>query len=413
MRTDRDDAIVRQSGAGSGITWRCRAFPPRESPTLKPAIDFDIAVIGAGPAGAAFALTLAPRHRVLLVDRAETPGQRIGESLIPAARRLLRDMAILDAHEAVGHPAYLGNLSHWGGGPAQVTDFLRDPDGPGWHLDRARFEGFLRSATIQRGATLLTPARVTALDRRESGWELGLKAADGESRARARLVVDATGRAAAIAKRLGAERANTDRLTAHWLNGRMTYPEAGMPGFSMVESEAEGWWYTAPLAGGARVLAYQGDPDISSFYTRDAGAFMGRAWALPGIGAALRETGFAPNTEIAITAANSARLTRLTGPDWLAIGDAALSFDPIASRGIFNALYTAWSGAMVCHDVLTGEREDFADYAGDLENVWALYQRHLAVVYGSESRWGEEPFWDRRGAGDAPFEPLPGGASPG
>jgi len=79
---------------------------------LIPATDHDLAVIGAGPTGAALAQTLAPRHRVLLVDRAATPERRIGESLIPAARRLLRDMAILDAHEALVHPAYLGNRSY-------------------------------------------------------------------------------------------------------------------------------------------------------------------------------------------------------------------------------------------------------------------------------------------------------------
>ncbi|MBL6598594.1 MAG: tryptophan 7-halogenase [Alphaproteobacteria bacterium] len=365
-----------------------------------PATDHDLAVIGAGPTGAALAQTLAPRHRVLLVDRAATPERRIGESLIPAARRLLRDMAILDAHEALVHPAYLGNRSYWGDGPAQTTDFLRDPDRPGWHLDRARFEAFLRSAAIQRGATVMAPARLTGLTRIADKWELELTSNDGESLARASLIVDATGRAASIGKRLGADRQNTDRLAAHWITGSTTggpeRAEAGMPGFSVVESEPAGWWYTAPLAEGGRVLAFHTEPDINPLAPREADALVNRALALPGIGPMLRETGFSPETALSVTAANSARLAETAGDGWIAIGDAALSFDPIASRGLFNALYTAWSGAMACHDVLTGARDGFADYTNDLENVWALYQRHLAVVYGSEPRWRDQPFWARR-----------------
>lgn len=358
--------------------------------------DFAIAVIGAGPAGAAFAQTLAPRHRVLLVDRSATPARRIGESLIPAARRLLRDMAILDAHEAQGHPAYLGNVSHWGGDPAQTRDFLRDPDGPGWHLDRAGFEAFLRSAAVRRGATVMAPARLTGLKRVDKAWELTLTSNGAESRARAALVVDASGRAATLAKRLGVGRENTDRLSAHWLSGRMASPETAMPGFSMIESEPDGWWYTAPLASGARILAFHSEPDIAPPEIREPDRFMKHALDLPAIGAMLRATGFVPDDTVTVTAANSGRLARVVGPGWIAVGDAALSFDPIASRGLFNALYTAWSGAMACHDLLTGERDGFADYGDDLGNVWALYQRHLAVVYGAEPRWREQPFWARR-----------------
>ena len=363
---------------------------------MRPASDFDIAVIGAGPAGCGLAQTLAPRHRVLLIDRRETPERRIGESLIPAARRLLRDMAILDAHEALGHPAYLGNISHWGGGVAQTIDFLHDPDGPGWHLDRVAFEIFLRSAAARRSATIMAPARLVGLERVGDAWELALSDKAEEIRARARLVVDATGRAATLAKRLGAARENMDRLSAHWIVGAMDRPDAGAPGFSIVESEPKGWWYSAPLADGNRVLAFHGDPDVAPGETRDRGRFMKRAQDLPAIGALLREVAFKTTGPVTVTAANSGRLSRTAGEGWLAIGDAALSFDPIASRGLFNALYTAWSGAMACHDILTGERDGFADYAADLENVWALYQRHLEVVYGSETRWMASPFWQRR-----------------
>ena len=61
---------------------------------------FDVLVVGAGPAGSTAALNLAPLRRVALVEaRAETT-RRIGESLVPAARRLIGDMGILDSFQA-------------------------------------------------------------------------------------------------------------------------------------------------------------------------------------------------------------------------------------------------------------------------------------------------------------------------
>ena len=364
-------------------------------------IEVDIVVIGAGPAGAALALTLAPRHRVLLVDRATEPVARIGESLIPAARRLFKDMRILDALETESHPGYLGNRSHWGGGPAQVTDFLRDPDGPGWHLDRVRFERFLRAAALERGAGVMAPARLGAVDRASKGWDLSLVAGTETAAVRTRLVVDATGRAASLAKRLGVERENLDRLSAHWLTGEVAAETSGTAGFSMVESEPDGWWYSAPLANGGRVLAFHANSDALPGGLREADRLIDRAMALPGFGPVLTETGFRSSAAVSVTAANSARISQVSGDGWLAIGDAALSFDPLASRGLFNALYTGWSGAMACHDVLTGDQPDFQDYAGNLEQVWALYRRHLEVVYASEPRWRDRRFWRPRRAGAA------------
>jgi flavin-dependent dehydrogenase len=359
-------------------------------------IEVDIIIVGAGPAGASLALTLAPRRRVLLVDRAAEPAPRIGESLVPAARRLFRDMQILEALEAEGYPAYLGNRSHWGGGPAQVTDFLRDPDGPGWHLDRVGFERFLRAAALQRGARIIAPARLGALERSDAGWDVSLVSDNGETHVQSRLVVDATGRAATMAKRLGVKRENIDRLSAHWISGHATRENSGTAGFSVVESEPEGWWYSAPLADGGRVLAFHGDSDISLSDLRHRDQFLDWAMSPRGLGQILTDIGFSASGEVMVTAANSARLSKFAGDGWLAIGDAAISFDPLASRGLLNALYTGWSGAMACHDCLSGTEPDFSAYASDLENVWSLYRRHLRVVYGAEDRWPDPIFWARR-----------------
>ena len=88
----------------------------------------DVLILGAGPAGAVAALNLAPTRRVVLVERREQPALRIGESLPPAARRLLSDMGLFDefvaqryAPDPVADRIYyeryapsFGNRSIWG-----------------------------------------------------------------------------------------------------------------------------------------------------------------------------------------------------------------------------------------------------------------------------------------------------------
>ena len=110
----------------------------------------EVLILGGGPAGAIAALNLAPMRRVVLVERREQPAPRIGEALPPAARRLLTDMGLIDEFVAQGHAPCYGNRSIWGQIAPAETDFVRDPDGHGWHLDRARFDTWLRR--VGRGA---------------------------------------------------------------------------------------------------------------------------------------------------------------------------------------------------------------------------------------------------------------------
>src|SRR5947209_1822237 len=100
----------------------------------------EVLIIGAGPAGATAALNLAPFRQVVIADMQAVPALRVGESLPPAARRLLTDMGLFEAFQGECHLAAYANRAQWGGDTPFENDFLRGPDGNGWHLDRRRFE---------------------------------------------------------------------------------------------------------------------------------------------------------------------------------------------------------------------------------------------------------------------------------
>jgi len=392
----------------------------------------DVLVLGAGPAGATAAMNLAGAHRVLLVERAAEVLPRIGESLPAAAGRLLGDMGLLDDFLRQGHARYHGNRSLWNGAFME-QHFMRDPDGPGWHLDRAGFDTWLRAEARRRGAALLAPAEVTgieadedagaeagnaacgpagaaavaaaAADARDAGWRVRLRTGRGEVEVRARIVIDAAGRGAPLARRLGARRQRLDRLACGWLYGRDEAGEAhGLAGvdraghgFSQVEACRDGWWYCAPLPGGRRVLAFHTDADLAPpSGLRDGAALLAAARALPGMGPLLAQSRFAPDGGAMATAAHSAQLEAAAGPGWLAAGDAAISFDPLSSQGIFNALYTGLCAAEAASRALQGDAAAYTGYSGEIASIGAAYRRHLAYCYGQERRWPAAPFWRRR-----------------
>lgn len=357
--------------------------------------DAEVLIVGAGPAGATAALNLAPFRRVMLVERKATVAPRIGESLLPTARRLLADMGLLASFHAEGHAPWHGNRTVWGGGKPREIDFLRDPDGHGWHLDRARFEHWLRTVAQERGAELVSPATVQTLKHDGQQWHVGLQTATGPRVLTANVIIDAGGRSAPIAHKLGLRAQSRDKLLCSWLYGHDACND--QRGLSYVEAVCDGWWYTAPLPGQRRVLAFHTDADLPSAKgIREPNRLLTSARAVKELAAHVNRVGFMPQTMHGLIATQSCVLVPAAGEAWLAVGDAAIGFDPLASQGLLNALFTGLAGAEAVDSYLRGVADAFAMYTATIRGIADAYQRHLAFCYALEMRWPEEPFWQRR-----------------
>ncbi|CAM2006730.1 NAD(P)/FAD-dependent oxidoreductase [Acanthopleuribacter pedis] len=370
-------------------------------------VQTDVAVIGAGIAGCIAALALAPTCRVLLVDRQAEPPPRIGECLPPAARRILEALGLSETLTGPNspHQCSLGMQSYWGSSHCHINDHLRNPDGAGYHLDRAAFEGFLRARAEAAGAVFLRPATFQKAETEDDGLRLHLLRGGGnsavEQRVHTRYVIDAGGRTAPFAKRLPGSRIHLDRLTACWA----TIPNRDPRKMGLILAAQNGWWYSAPLPNGRRVLAYQSDSDlINSSLHREPAAFLDLAGREP----VLAELTDSVQTDLVLhgmVAAGSSRLPTAAGAAWAAVGDAACAFDPLSSQGMFHAMATA----MQLGDLLKASRrlthpnaENTAwvqqQYRAQIERVWQGYQTHRLLFYGMERRFCHAPFWQRRHA---------------
>ena len=108
---------------------------------------YDVVILGAGPAGSAAALKLCHFgfDKILLAEASHFETARIGESIPPDSRQLLAELDVLTEFLAENHEPCLGSCSSWGSEQLGHNDFLLNPYGYGWHLDRTRFDIFLGS----------------------------------------------------------------------------------------------------------------------------------------------------------------------------------------------------------------------------------------------------------------------------
>jgi flavin-dependent dehydrogenase len=367
---------------------------------------YEVAVIGGGPAGAAAALMLARAgRRVLLAD--QTPRDldfKVGEGLPPAARPLLRDLGVLEPFLDDGHLPSYGNESSWGSGTTTVHDFIRDPNGHGWHLDRVRFDAMLRRLAQEAGAELWAPARLRGFNRDAGGtWRLTIGASEKENGALAGWLVDATGRAAYVARQLGASTEHDDRqvaFTALFIS-EPSAPE-DRDSLTLVESAPEGWWYTALLPGRRRVVAFLTDADLEAAHAAaQPTGFDELLVQTRHVRSRLVAGGYRRISLPRGGPAASSRLIPAQGEGWVAIGDAALAFDPLSSQGILTALYAGLQAARAIDTELAGTRGSVEGFSEDLRHVHAAYQRNRYRIYAEEQRWVERDFWRRRHGGSA------------
>jgi flavin-dependent dehydrogenase len=358
----------------------------------------DVAVIGGGPAGALVARNVARAGRsVILIDAGLRQATRIGESLVPSARVILEEIELFDAFVADGPLPSFGNESAWGSPEVNRTDFIRSPHGHGWHVDRTRFDALFRRSARDAGVLVLEHSRLRTFRAESDGtWILSASGPDGLTSRRARWLVDATGRSGLVARRLGVRRISEDRLLAF---SSLFRPgcRGDLDSLSFVESVEDGWWYTAVLSSGVRTVTFFTDADLPrAKAARTRQGFLDLVSLTVHVSKRLETFRYEIADRPQATDARTSRLERFHGRGWIAVGDAAMSLDPLSSQGLLTALYGGLKAAAALVEQLETGRNSLERYEEALLRVYDAFSANRLEFYGFERRWADSPFWKAR-----------------
>ncbi len=377
---------------------------------------WDVIIIGAGPAGSATAITLASLdHRVLLIEEQASTKYKLGESLTPASLDIVSHfLGDLESPDKIPFAFYktAGNISTWSGEQPDHTDFFFTPKGFGLCIDRLAFDQALRQRATDLGVSVQMGTGFelcTGSSTPGFNWDITLRNATKVAHHHARYIVDSSGRRAVVAKMFGVPiLENEDKLFAYaqWFSSDTEDGDC----FSRIEAVSNGWWYTSRVLTSnkkenIRLVVFYSDRDLPD--GKQAGNAEGFDRLLRGsiqITPLLKSSGYRPSGLIRGAPANSQRLREFCGDAWMAVGDAAQAYDPLSSQGIEKALRTGSHAGHLVNYALTDEVEAsmgvgnrfVQQYSQIQEQLWEGYLSQRNYYYGAQTRWSDQPFWQRR-----------------
>jgi flavin-dependent dehydrogenase len=97
-----------------------------------------------------------------------------------------------------------------------------------------------------------------------------------------------------------------------------------------------------------------------------------------------------------LVAAESGRLGRLWGDGWAAVGDAAMTLDPLSSHGLTVAMLSGRDLAQAVAQHFGGDREALSSYGTRLTVAFSQYETIRLTYYRAERRWLTSTYWQRR-----------------
>lgn len=355
---------------------------------------FDVCVIGGGPAGASAAIRLARLgHSVCVVEKAVSPRPHFIQSLAPGVREALSILGL--PPEALDEHAVLINGLQLRWASQELENITPPPHGMGSVLDRGRFDARLQQAAMEAGVCWLAKSRVVHCVRPHRGWTLRLS---GPEIARteaamicANYLIDAAGRNGFLPGIRHPISAPTIAICGVLVANHTTTQ-------MRVEALRDGWCWGAPTPQGDLIaMTFVGRNPSGQL--RDLGAEQ--RWRRMLMSATL----FAPFADLQITTplivrdASTYNCVEPIGRDFLRVGEAQLSLDPLSSNGVNRAMHDGIAAATVVHTLLRhpDRQELCSEYYASRQNECAEHHRiWSAGFYAQVKRFSDHSFWKQR-----------------
>ncbi|WP_206951592.1 NAD(P)/FAD-dependent oxidoreductase [Trinickia acidisoli] len=327
----------------------------------------DVAVIGAGPAGAVAAALLARAGRsVLVLERQHFPRFSIGESLLPQSMAYLEEAGMLQAVVEAGFQ-YKNGASFVHGEKTSSFDF-RDKHSEGWgttyQVERAVFDQLLVRRATEQGVQVRFGHTVRSM---QTGDAPVLEVEDEAGRTyrvASRFVFDASGFGRVLPRLLGLEKPSNMPARA----ALFSHVQDGLPAdandrnkicVAVHPERRDVWYWMIPLAGGRTSIGCVADAAFLDVPEAEREAKLRELMrAEPTIARLIGEAPFVmPVNRIG---GYSANVERLHGPGYALLGNAGEFLDPVFSSGVTIALRSAHLATQTLLRQLDGEHVDWA-----------------------------------------------------
>ncbi|WP_130733716.1 NAD(P)/FAD-dependent oxidoreductase [Flavobacterium sp. J27] len=362
---------------------------------------YDVIIIGAGVAGCATALALKKVNKgltIAIMERSTSSENvlKIGETLPPQASKQLQNLGVWEAFLQCNFSLSYGTSSFWGSPEVYTNEYIFSPYGYGWNLDRNAFDQFMIGQAKEKGIVFYWNASCSNSLRQNNHWTLQCEHYRDKLTLNASFVVDASGKKAAFSILQGSQKIKEDKQVGVYRFYDMKPANSSkIKQGIVVETDINGWWYSATLPNQKLVLGYMTDSDLA-IDLKMKSEINFEAQLMQCNSTANRVANLSPKMAPFLVAAQTQYLDSSVGEGWLAVGDAASSYDPISSLGIYKALVMSQWASFAIVDYLNNEAIGLKKYNTLVKHDFQMYREKRKTFYLQEKRFSDAVFWKRR-----------------